>query len=340
MPENLVATQAVELADKVEVDREKSKNVQDELSVRNRQVFVAYYLLDPNGIMQLRQALKMCGKPRSLPETRLMCRSTGTYFNMLAVCFIGFLLGFAIWIGWDEFFSPLQLLAILVILLFPAMEWAVTSAHWFIERVKDSVPLLRFDFSKGIPADAKTMVVIPIIWSTVAEVKELAERLELHYLANRDSNLHFGLLGDFKDAETESLEQDEVILTAAKQEMERLRNTYPNTHFHLFQRKRQWNPSEGVWMGWERKRGKLVEFVELLKGKKDTSFTFMEADLPSLKDMRYIITLDSDTQLPLESAQRMIGTLHLPYNRPILNADEDESHRRLWCTSTKTRYES
>ncbi len=110
-----------------------------------------------------------------------------------------------------------------------------------------------------------------------------------------------------------------VILTAAKQEIERLRKTYSNSNFHFFQRKRQWNPSEGLWLGWERKRGKLVEFVELLKGKKDTSFTFIEADLSLLKDVRYIITLDSDTQLPLESAQRMVGTLHLPFNQPVLN---------------------
>ncbi|SMQ61055.1 Cellobiose phosphorylase [Bacillus sp. OV166] len=336
LPENLVAAQAVELADKygeepsVEVSQkgENSEELAEKYgkelhernsTERNRPLFVAYYLLDPNGIMQLRQALKMCGKPRTLPETGLMRRATGTYFNMLAVCFVVFLLGFSIWIGWDELFSPIQWLAILGILLFPVTEWAVTSAHWFIERVKGPVPLLRFDFSKGISADAKTMVVIPVIWSSIAEVKELAERLELHYLANRDSNLHFGLLGDFKDAETESLEQDEVILTAAKREIEQLRNTYSNTNFHLFQRKRKWIPSEGVWMGWERKRGKLVEFVEFLKGREDTSFAFFEADLSLLQDVRYIITLDSDTQLPLESAQRMIGTLHLPYNQPVLN---------------------
>ncbi|GAA3334425.1 hypothetical protein GCM10020331_102320 [Ectobacillus funiculus] len=80
--------------------------------------------------------------------------------------------------------------------MFPAMEWAVTAAHWFIERVKSPIPLLRCDFfQKGIPADAKTMVVIPVIWSSIAEVKELAERLELHYLANRDANLHFWIIG-------------------------------------------------------------------------------------------------------------------------------------------------
>ncbi|MFB5196926.1 GH36-type glycosyl hydrolase domain-containing protein [Neobacillus sp. KR4-4] len=336
LPENLVAAQAVELADKYgeklsseesqeqEYSEERADTYGKELNQKyskdkNRQLFVAYYLLDPNGMMLLRQALKMCGKPRALPETGLMRRATGTYFNMLAVSFAVFLIAFSIWIGWDEFFTPLQWLAILGTLLFPVSEWAVTSAHWFIERVKSPVPLLRFDFSKGISADAKTMVVIPVIWSSITEVKELTDRLELHYLANRDSNLHFALLGDFQDAETESLEQDEVILTAAKKEIERLRTTYSSTNFHLFQRKRQWNPSEGVWMGWERKRGKLVEFVELLKGRKDTSFALIKAELTTLQDVRYIITLDSDTQLPLESAQRMIGTLHLPYNQPILN---------------------
>ena len=87
----------------------------------------------------------------------------------------------------------------------------------------------------------------------------------------------------------------------------------------MFQRQRKWNPSERKWIGWERKRGKLVEFVELLKGKKDTSFINIEGDRSTLADIRYILTLDSDTQLPLESAHRMIGTLHFPYNQPRLN---------------------
>jgi cyclic beta-1,2-glucan synthetase len=322
LPENLVAQQAVELADKYGVELTETNNEEptnNKIHPKNRPTFVAFYLMEPDGIMQLRQALKMCGNPRPLPETGLMAGATGTYFNMLAVSFMAFLLGFSIWIGWNEFFTPLEWVAIFAVLIFPALEWGVVSAHWFIERVKGPAPLLRLDFSKGIPDEAKTMVVIPVIWSSIDDVREISERLELHYLANREPNLHFGLLGDFMDAETESHEHDEAILTVARKEMERLRKTYPNTHFHLLQRKRQWNPSEGVWMGWERKRGKLVEFVELLKGKKDTSFSFIDTDLAIFNDVRYIITLDSDTQLPLESAQRMVGTMHLPYNRPVLN---------------------
>ena len=285
----------------------------------DRRAFVAYYLLDPRGISRLRQALKSCGNPRPLPETGLMRRAKGVYFHLLAGCFFSFLFVFSLWIGWREPFLPRQWFAVLGFLLFPALEWGVAFTHWIIERTIKPVPLLRLDFSKGIPADAKTAVVIPIIWSTAEEVKDYAERLELHYLANRDANLHFALLGDFKDAESESLEQDEKIFAAAREEIDRLRKTYGSKNFHLFQRKRKWNPAERTWMGWERKRGKLVEFVELLKGKRDTSFAFVYAEMDELKDVRYIITLDSDTRLPLETARRMIGTLHLPYNRPVLN---------------------
>ncbi len=167
------------------------------------------------------------------------------------------------------------------------------------------------------------MVVIPVIWSTVEQVHEMADRLELHYLANRDSNIHFALLGDFVDADAESLPQDAAILEAARTSIEKLNRTYShtggNSTFHLFQRRRLWNPSEGVWMGWERKRGKLVEFVELLQGQANTTYDFVVGDSSVLPSIRYIITLDADTQLPIGSAQRMIGTLHLPYNQPRLN---------------------
>lgn len=314
LPENLVATQAVELADQYLQQREP-----EVLEQRARKAFVAYYLLDPNGVKQLRQALKMCGKPRALPETGILRRATGTYFNMIAFFSALALIGFLIWIGWDSVLGPVDVAIALIVLLLPALEWAVTAAHWTIERVRNPVPLLRLDFSKGVPKDAATMVVIPIIWSTLEEVDDLIDRLELHYLANRDPNIHFALLGDFVDAQSEMLEEDQQIIKAAQRGISRLRGTYPETTFHLFQRRRQWNPSEGAWMGWERKRGKLVEFAELLKGSKTTSFTYLDGDLALLNQIRYIITLDSDTQLPHESAHRMIGTLHLPYNRPILN---------------------
>ena len=174
-------------------------------------------------------------------------------------------------------------------------------------------------FQKESQKKPASMVVIPVIWSTKEEVDEMIDRLELHYLANRDSNLHFALLGDFKDADSESYKTDEKVIEWAREAIIRLNQSYPKSSFHLFQRKRLWNESERKWMGWERKRGKLVEFVELIKGKTNTSFTIIESDISSLQKIQYIITLDADTQLPLESAHKMIGTMHLPYNRPRLN---------------------
>ncbi len=314
LPENFIASQAVELADFYADDV-----VDEDTENLPRQAFVSYYLLEPEGIQALRQALKSCGKPRRVPETIFLRRATGTYFNFVITFFMIAMFGFTAFIGWEQVFSPLEWLGIAFVLLIPALEWSITAVHWIIERTKRPTPLLRYDFSNGIPDEAATMVVIPIIWSTVEEVDELLDRLELHYLANRDKNLHFALLSDFKDSDQESEKNDEVIIASAIAGIKRLNQSYPDHAFYLFQRKRLWNPSEKIWMGWERKRGKLVEFVELLRGKQDTSYHMIEGDLAELQQIRYIITLDADTQLPLEIAQRMIGTIHLPFNRPRLN---------------------
>lgn len=317
LPENLIAMQALELADAV-VKQSQGKETGD----FPRQAFVSYYLLESEGIQALRQGLKSCGKPRAVPEMSLLRRATGTYFNTLAISLIIALGILAAFIGSERIFTPLEWFVIAIVLLIPAMEWSISVVHWFIERVKQPVPLLRYDFSKEIPDEATSMVIIPVIWSRQEEVEELLDRLELHYLANRDNNLHFALLGDFKDSDKESQTEDQEVIDAAIAGIKRLNRTYPNNAFYLFQRKRLWNPSEKVWMGWERKRGKLVEFVELLKGHKNTSYSVIEGDKSYLPKIRYIITLDADTQLPLESAQRMIGTLHLPYNRPRFNKSE------------------
>lgn len=329
VPENLVAQQAVELAAK-EYERACAERAEAgesaggpaDLEELPRRAFAAYYLLEPDGVRELRQALKMCSTPRYLPETGILRRATGAYFTILTGLFAVALLGFAVWIASGAGFTTARWVMILLALLLPASEWAVTAAHWLIECTRRPRPLLRYDFSRGIPPEAATMVVIPVIWSTVKEVQELAARLELHYLANRDPNIHFALLGDLVDADAERLPEDAAVLAAARASIEELNCRYSSSGgstFHLFQRRRMWNPSEGVWMGWERKRGKLVEFVELLKGRTDNTYDCVVGDTSILPRIRYIITLDADTQLPLGSAQRMIGTLHLPYNRPRLN---------------------
>ncbi len=335
VPETLAARQAVELADRYGQQSEQASEAAiDESSSSDqphgaaplRQSLAAYYLLDPNGNRALWRALKECSDPRAMPRAAIKRERRAVYFGALALSF-GAALLIAAWAaapsdGYGAL-PPAGIAAILLLLTVPASEWAVQGLHWAICRYCDSRPLLRFDYASGVPEEATTIVVIPVIWSRPEQVREMAERLELHYLANRDPNIHYALLGDFRDAAAEKLPEDRAVLDAMRAAVEALNEAYGNgqggTRFLALQRRRQWNQVEGVWMGWERKRGKLVEFAELLRGKAATSYAHQYGDTSVLPSIRYVITLDADTQLPIGTAQRMIGTLHHPYNRPRLN---------------------
>lgn len=327
--ENLIAGQSVALASQA-ADRAGAQGDLDpavlsapaKADESPRQTFAAYYLFEPAGLRELHQSLRQCSQPKRLPGTNILRRATGTYLSLLSGLFVLLLIASIVWISSGYRLTLGGLAAVLLASAILVSEWSITWLHWGIERFFRPRPLLRFDFSSGVPEEAATMVVIPAIWSTPEEVDELADRLELHYLANRDPNIHFALLGDFTDAREEKLPQDAALMAVAKERIASLNRLYGQPEgptFHLYQRRRQWNDSEGVFMGWERKRGKLVEFVELLQGSKDTSYDIQLGEPDVLPRIRYVITLDADTQLPLATAQRMIGTLHLPYNRPRLN---------------------
>lgn len=307
--ENLVAEHAIDLA------AQQAKRQAD-----LREASPAFYLLEAEGIRRLQQSLKTCSKPRPIPENAIWRRSTPAYFATVGIWTAVFGIAFAGWTAAGRTPATAALwIAAAVLIAFPAMEWAVALTHWLIECCRRTMPLLKYDFSAGIPEEASTMVVVPVVWSTAEEVQAMADRLELHYLANRDPNLHFALLGDFRDASEERIPEDQAVLEAAKEQIARLNAAYPGNVFHLYHRRRVYNPGEGKWIGWERKRGKLVEFVEMLRGKTDTSFSTAIGDTDFLKRVRYLITLDADTELPLSAAQRMVGAMHLPYNRPRLN---------------------
>lgn len=317
VPEKLVASQSVRLAN----ERYAADQNESAAAPPSRSGYASYYLLDAHGMRLLQQALKQCGKTGALPEAGLKRRASSLYLQLVAFGTLVSLACFSAVIGAGQI-RPVtagSFALSLLLLVILASEWAVTSVHWLIERVTRPIRLLRYDFSKGVPREASTMVVIPVIWSRPGDVAHTIDRLELHYLANRDPHIYFGILSDFKDSETEKLPEDDHLLKLAKSEIDRLNREYPGGKFHLFHRDRQWNPSESAWMGWERKRGKLEEFVRLLKGDPQTSFRTVYGDRNALNEIRYVITLDADTRLPLESARRMIGAIHLPYNRPRLN---------------------
>ncbi len=127
-------------------------------------------------------------------------------------------------------------------------------------------PLPQMDFRKGIPRDARTLVAIPTLLSNVGGARRLVDELEVRYLANRDDNLYFALLTDFADAPEASLEADGAILAAAFDGIEMLNARYGSSRFFLLHRPRQWNERDRIWMGFERKRGKLADLNALLRG--------------------------------------------------------------------------
>ncbi|MCZ8513949.1 glycosyl transferase family 36 [Paenibacillus filicis] len=321
VPENLVASQAVHLAN----EQYEAASEESLVPLPPRNASAAYFLLEAQGMRALQQALKQCGEAGPLPEAGIKLRAPSLFIRLLALCMVLALAGLSLAVGSTTPLSSLGWVSVLLLLALPASEWGGTAVHWLIERTIRPIRLLRYDFSKGVPDDASTMVVIPVIWSQLGAVKGTAERLEQHYLANRDPNIHYAILSDFRDADTEYLPEDEAIVSMAKAEIEKLNRSYPKSTFHLFHRHRKWNPSEQAWMGWERKRGKLEEFVKLLKGDEDTSYSTILGDAAVLNRIRYVITLDADTRLPIESAHRMIGAMHLPLNRPRL----DESRTRV-----------
>ncbi len=166
------------------------------------------------------------------------------------------------------------------------------------------------------------MVVIPSLLANSNELGSLLQELELHYLSNPDPQLTFALLTDFDDAPAQHMPGDEQLLSAATAGIEGLNHKYGRTaRFYLFHRQRDWNPSEGVWMGWERKRGKLAEFNRLLLNTGQTSYGTQVGDLSILPEIKYVITLDADTSLPRDSASRMIAALAHPLNRAEFAAD-------------------
>ncbi|MDP9202491.1 MAG: carbohydrate-binding protein [Gemmatimonadota bacterium] len=170
----------------------------------------------------------------------------------------------------------------------------------------------------GIPEEYMTAVVVPTLLGSVHGVEEALEHIEVQYLANRDLNLQFAILSDFTDSPTEHSPDDEEILAAAATGIKALNARYGlagEDVFFLFHRPRLWNPKQGVWMGWERKRGKLAQFNRFLRGGAIDAFSTVVGDTSRLGFVRYVITLDSDTVLPRDVARLLVGTIAHPLNR-------------------------
>ena len=206
--------------------------------------------------------------------------------------------------------------------LIPIVSLATGLLNRFVTRLFSPSHLPKLELKDGIPSELRTIVIIPTLLSSEKRVRELVEQMEVFYLANQEDNLHFALVGDFKDSPNQHEPEDERIVETAVKAIEDLNSRYSSDRkdiFFYFHRYRQWNPRQKSWMGWERKRGAILEFNRLLKGRDDTSYYVKVGDLSVLSSVRFVITIDADTQLPRDTAKRLIGTLAHPLNRPSLD---------------------
>jgi cyclic beta-1,2-glucan synthetase len=199
----------------------------------------------------------------------------------------------------------------------PASELVIQLLQRLISYVIPPRRLPRIELD-AVPPAARTMVIVPTLLDSVKRVEDLIAHLEVQALGNLDPHIHFAILSDFLDAPTETQPQDAEILEAARTGIAALNARHAaggSDRFFLFHRLRQWNGREGLWMGWERKRGKIEEFNRLLRGATDTSFAVAVGDLSVLPKVKYCITLDSDTRLPRGAARELIGIIIHPLNR-------------------------
>jgi cyclic beta-1,2-glucan synthetase len=277
---------------------------------------VGYYLID-DGVIGLEKNFDYHPSIRERLRRALLAHPTFFYLGTVALITL-LVISTLVLFGYEEGAGPVLLVALLLISLIPASDLALSVLNWDITYLLPPRVLPSMETRNGIPADACTFVVVPTLFTSVETVMELIERLEVHYLANQDKHLYFALLGDFRDAVQEEMPEDALLLETAIAGVEELNARHGGeggARFHLFHRRRQWNESEERWLGWERKRGKLEEFNRLLRGARDTSFIVSTADTALLSRVRYVITLDSDTQLPRESARRLVGHITHPLNR-------------------------
>ncbi len=213
-------------------------------------------------------------------------------------------------------------IATALIVLVPASDIAINLNNWVLSHICKPAFIPKLDFEKGIGEENASMVVMPVLIIDKKCVHELFENLEVHFLANKDDNLYFALLGDFKDSDNEKMPGDDEIIQTAIESIEKLNKKYgrsDNPQFFFLLRHRQYNERQNKWMGWERKRGALMEFNAMLLGDTNTSYSIKSKGIEELPKIKYVITLDSDTILPIDGAQRLIGAMSHTLNLPVVD---------------------
>lgn len=214
-----------------------------------------------------------------------------------------------------------SIVLMLVLFAVPASEGALAFFNTVVSLFLKPTRLIGYDYRHGVPAEARTLVVVPSLIGSRDDVEESIRNIEVHHLANTADEIHFALLSDWPDSKTEIDAADVEILQYARDEIARLNARYPSEgapRFYVLHRRRLYNAAQGCWMGWERKRGKLHELDLLLRGDSDT--TFLPPGVPLPENVVHVMTLDADTRTTRDAVATLVGKLCHPLNRPHFDA--------------------
>ncbi|SNS17499.1 Cellobiose phosphorylase [Anaerovirgula multivorans] len=302
-PETRIARKAIECAKRAEGNHEE-----------DRKKHVGYYLID-EGRKCLFEALDHLEIKDSFNNKPFSTYLAPVFIITVCIILAAITYGLRFIDRGTEGFLILIGLAVLI----PASDIAVSLVNWLLTNLFPPTFLPRIEYRDGIPKEAATLVVVPTLLPNKNRAKEIIRQMEIFYLANKEENLFFALAGDYRDADQREQPEDKVIIEAGIAETKRLNEKYGKDIFYFFHRERRFCQKQKKWMGWERKRGALVELNELLLGGKGTSYSTVTGNISNLKDAKYVITIDADTQLPIDTAKKLIGIASHPLNKPIID---------------------
>ena len=281
----------------------------------NRTSHIGYYLIE-EGIEETKKRANMHISIGQKIRKGFKKRAFGFYITSILIITLAIAAGFLLK-AYSDTNNIFLLIAVGLLSLLAASQLSVSIVNFFSTLWVKPHLLPRMDFSDEIPSDCRTMVIVPVMLSSAGEIEKLVEALEVRFLANRNSNLSFGLLTDLTDAKQQVLPQDQAMVDLVSIRIEELNRKYlreENDLFFLFHRPRRWNPKENVWMGYERKRGKLSALNAILRGESKEDFSLVIGNQSVFPEIKYVITLDADTQLPLGAAWKLIATMAHPLN--------------------------
>jgi hypothetical protein len=279
-----------------------------------RRCHVGYYLID-RGETILRARVGYRRTARQVITDGVSARPTPIYLATIGLTTAAILVAVLHAIGFSAYAAIAAAL-----LLIPVTQAASDFANAVATALIRPRPLPKLDFSEGVADECATVVAVPALLLSDRHVRDLVMDMEIRYLANRDENVLFALVTNSRDSEERPEERDEV-LRLCQQLVEQLNERYGangHTPFYLLHRFRAYNPCEKRWIGWERKRGKLLDLNQLLRGVRDR-FPVKVGNLDALRRVRYVIVLDSDTELPRDAARRLVGTIAHPLNRAVID---------------------